>query len=71
MAKDKGAAFIPLDGDPQIIPADVSIAKQLQQSMERNARMKNRLEKFIKAFFVSPQHPAGVALRKIMDDQDI
>jgi hypothetical protein len=54
----------------KIKSVDDSIAKQLQKSIELNSRTMARIERFIKAFFVNLDGAAGIALQKILKDED-
>lgn len=54
------------DEDEQSRRIDESLAKQLQRSMELNARMKNRLTKFIQ----TASYEDITKLRAIINDQD-
>lgn len=56
--------------DPQQVRVDAALAKQLQRSMERNARMVNRLKKIVD----TPRWHSGesvvVAIESVLKDEE-
>lgn len=50
-------------------PVDVSLAKQLRNSMELNARMKNRLTEYRKVF-IAEDDDVVLAIDSILKDED-
>lgn len=57
------------DRDHKQVRIDDSIAKQLQRSMERNARMVNRLTKLAKTF-ADPASETPAAIAAILKDEE-